>query len=836
MLQSIMTNAPFYIKKFASDDVEQGALFRIFWYYPPKEEKAKQYGGLGLLFEVLSVDDEAYSIEHMLKMVWDAFLDAYYDSSLDVEGVNRFKLAIKAATKRLTKLMQEAELSEGLDVNIFFIGLKFRYDNDVILDKADIYLSRIGEIDAFLIRQGKNMDILEQVPNNDLIQPISAGEAQIEKDDIFVMGNKDLISSLFESEALDCSSWGSVINSLEEFQPSLFGAKKIFVLGYPRDEKFLEDGKVAISEGGTVLERIMSRLPWLAVFMETAKEKTAKLTESVKNGSIVKNIGSKADGLQDKLSKKSKQSDRLAKQDPLKTDQDKMRMGSTGVAQDDKKTVLNKTRDQTTKSGKQTIDEVPEELSVRDFKRQRSPVFKTLNKIGIQDWQVKKKILSGGLIKKVSTSLKEQIYKVKKVSPADIGFKKEKDRKKIILLIVALFLIGFFGFRIYKTITFNKESKNFAAEVESYLSFVESKVVAKEKKLSDEQFRTKVSQCVTDGEGYLSKATDLKDSTSNKTKEEDISLLENQVNQAVTNCKELYDKRFNIVRLSEERENIDILTDFKVLLGDQSNVVDIAVKKGVLYALDRGKSSVYSTSVGSNNFTKLEDPANLITEAQSVAAGEKSVFVWDAQNGIVQYSKGAGFIEAVDLDESFGSPGVLAAFGSNAYFAPQNSNIVYKAEPAGSGYTLPQKYISSKKFNQSVVDILIDGNIYIVSADPGSDGQSIYKFYGGKADTFSLREEEGFPVASLCCGFTNPSDTKPIYVYDFDTHNILAIEKPTNKKHPGFGVVKKRYIYDGSREGVFANVQSLAVDLSLNSNTEQNIYVLDGSVLWQVQL
>jgi hypothetical protein len=90
-------------------------------------------------------------------------------------------------------------------------------------------------------------------------------------------------------------------------------------------------------------------------------------------------------------------------------------------------------------------------------------------------------------------------------------------------------------------------------------------------------------------------------------------------------------------------------------------------------------------------------------------------------------------------------------------------------------------------------------------------------------------------LGDLTKGFTRSSLDEGLFVFDQTNKRFINFEKPQegggNIVHPNEVILKKQYVYRGTKTDTWSNVKDFVVD-SANSA----MYILDGSVIWKVML
>lgn len=394
-------------------------------------------------------------------------------------------------------------------------------------------------------------------------------------------------------------------------------------------------------------------------------------------------------------------------------------------------------------------------------------------------------------------------------------------------LIFGLLLIGVF-FWVRSSLAQKKLEKEvlatYQAQVALFSTFYERNIEV----IDTEDTERQLELCSPEAQKVYTKEKDLLSKIKTEESKALINELTSQVRSKESACKSKYDKIYGIVRVKDA----ELVTDFKVSLGNDSNISAISLRGTSIVVADKGRKAVYQINVDTKGVTKLEDPLGLVVEPIIVGTGEGTLFVCDKVNGVLYYSKNAvgsneGFNRVVGAEpSSIGECAYVDGYAPNAYIVPTTANVVYKiTAKKGGGFEVPTRYMSDL---QGVKSISIDGHIYVISSVGGKG--SVSRYLGGKLDTFSIPQSA--ELGELGASYTNPSGERNLYVYDKTINAVLSIEKP-NSKHPGRGIVEKTYVFENNDK--FSDVKSFVIDLNVR-NQEVNMYVLSGTTIWKVKL
>ncbi|WKZ30597.1 MAG: hypothetical protein QY314_02360 [Candidatus Dojkabacteria bacterium] len=463
------------------------------------------------------------------------------------------------------------------------------------------------------------------------------------------------------------------------------------------------------------------------------------------------------------------------------------------------------------------IPQKPAGSAAADFRNRRSPTYK----------------LAGGLLAKVMPFLSGAKQKVSellskvtggrfKVGKIFVG-QSPKD-KKVMYIGIGIFILVVFGLVLYIRGQFVQAGKErdalaqYDAAVNPLQSFYDTNIAS----ITVEDPGRYLDKCfleISTAESKIQQIPDVIKSEDSKIKREEKA---GKLAQIKENCTTKYDKINGIVRV----KTANLITDFRVSLGSDADPIDMAIKGGSLVVADKGRKAIYQVNPANSSIMKLEDPSGLITDPVSVGTGEDIVFACDKNSGVVYTDTQEGFRRIVGLEPgAVGECSIVKGFGKNVYVIPSTKDRVLRSLYQSNAYQQPTRYIDGLA---DVRDVVIDGNIYIVSG--GVEKAEVWKFFSGRRDTFSL--EDSIEIGNATSAYTNPSDTYNIYVYDKTKNQVIGVEKATARRHPGIGTQARTFIFENAQ--MFNDVRDIVVDL--RDAREVYMYVLNGSTIWQVSV
>jgi len=404
--------------------------------------------------------------------------------------------------------------------------------------------------------------------------------------------------------------------------------------------------------------------------------------------------------------------------------------------------------------------------------------------------------------------------------------KPKKLQPGMIIILVALLLTAFFWAkaRISRDKTEKGLLTQYQQQVALFSTFYDTNISI----IDTEDTERQLELCVPEADKVYSVEKTVLAKIKTEKVRATIKILTSQVQAKVVECQTKFDRVYGIIRVKDA----ELITDFKVSLGNDSDISAISFRSGAIVVADKGRKAVYQINVDKKSVLKLEDPLGLVVNPITVGTGEGTLFICDKTNGVLYYSKNAsgnqeGFNRVVGAEPtSIGECALVEGYAKNAYVVPTTANVVYKITAKKSGgFEAPVRYI---KELLGVRSLSIDGNIYVVTSIDGKG--NVTRYYGGKLDSFAIPQSAD--LGELTTSYTNPSSVRNLYVYDKTKNAVLSIEKP-NAKHPGRGVVVKTYLFENSDK--FKDIRSIMVDVN-SKNQEVYMYVLSGATIWRFRL
>ncbi|MEA3356933.1 MAG: hypothetical protein U9Q67_00655 [Patescibacteria group bacterium] len=776
-----MSTLPIVFQKYFSEGSTSASVTLTYWFEPQDKTELKEKGRVGMLVSLLGPDD--FNGETAAKFMWDSFRESYFDSdgqTADNPNSVCLKTAVKAAQKCLMNLIRndESVSEQGVDLHLCAIS--------VCKDKVNFSL--VGNPGLVLARDSKIIDLAEMMPSYNGIGykgEVSVGSFEVKKLDIILVATPELIDSFLgvfgseksgdqtqgDTQSETCgdilSDWQLATKELSLFSDNMVGSQYFWLLGCGVKVQSDKDESNKSDSSETRVDLISAE----SVDVDTKKP----FPEILKTA-----LATAKQKISDKL-KRSKTSTTKDTKD-TKKEQD-----TQGIHASPKGTP---------KSRKNTPKSIKEKLTKWYSEHVDMDVIKRNIRAKISSFKV--------------GDIKGRLF----VNAKGNRFYSGRNPKKyaviagIIMLIVATVLI-----------IMSQRNKAIQAQIDSEITILQETVIEAEEIWTSDKL--KAAELI---QSAFSRADDIDNYGLSEGQQNQVADLKNQ-------AQEISDSINRIIPLSEARDNIEILLDTYLKIGESSDIQDFAIRGGTLYLVDKASHTLYKYELGGSAVEKVANSSDILKEPVRLSFGEKFLFIYDTAVGVVSLDVEQDPAEwslrvMPELSaRTIGNVEELGGFADNIYILKKDEARVLKSYPAGVGYSYPEEYFRHGAFDKAC-DLLIDGNIYVLS----NASEKIYKFYGGQQDTFQLSEFD-VPLGKVSCGFTNLSDSNPLYVYDDDNDRVVVVEKGTAERHPGVGVMLKQYVYRGERDDIFQNVKELVVDAE-----EKNLYVLDGTMVLKVSL
>jgi len=860
---------PVTFKVYAPVDDNMSTLTHTFWEQLGTSDKTA-----GLFFEIVSPMININDGKLLVQKFWEAFLNKYKQDS-------DFEKALGVAVKSLQTTLNELGFEEGIDAN--FAVFVSEPEQETFTDAKDakrlMKLAVVGQLDLILIRGSKFSDLTEYLDINADLSKIEYNEIDLHYQDVLLVSNKGVVTNLLFGGLLELDNMYQLVNSLEQSVVKIPGGKKIAMMIFSElDLQKAKEVAQVKTEGSKLktleLAGLLSKTQGLKDIFKEVVERTKDLSSSLigktrslkvktpkdkplppnvvvlpkppqepiesPQHSVVGSSLEQSDTSNQPLHDINKDSELLAKG---KEEVVHLQLDSNtpGVMDKDSNIVGSDAPDVSNTSAMDT--------NITDFKNDTSPQFSgqtastTLGPQGNYDpveylrnrrkpgYKLGAKVsgLFSGLVGKLSKAKASKPLGEYGATPTKYVNNKAKFKVYALLVIVLIILGGVW----YRKYSMRKYDKQLITEFKEtyYVPIVDlynnkiSKLVAQDPDNYIGQCLTKVDELNNAYESYKLNFK-IKDSLA------ELDSYKEQALEYKQKCKERYYTLYNITRVSDQELNV--LKDFKVALGQDSNPVDLDIYQGVVMVLDAGKKAVYKVNSENGEISKLQDSGNYIQEPVSLAIGTETTFVCDRKSGVLYYSEAKHEfvpVRGTSVDVLGEVCSQVDTFGKNVYFSTEAGNVIYKVVGLGGlRYAPPVKYVEYA--DGSIIDIAIDGSIYAL-VERNDSASDIVRFFGGRFDpSFKLSEDVKNRFNSPERISTNPSGNFPIYVYDSKLNSIFVVEKPDKDRHPGVGTLVATYELPES----MSKVNEISAMLSVVSNQETSLYILGQGVLKTLKL
>ncbi len=805
--------SPYLVKRFVSSDKVPGASTFYYWIFSPHDNTQKI--GIGEFFEVVSAEVDEKTCEYIGKRLWETFIEKYTDDN--------FEQALQRTSFTLISVLKELGI-EQIDINFAFWAIKQNTRGKYLL-----YLAIIGQADIVLIRDGKPIFLHEYAPANDDLRDLKYVELDIEAKDKILVSNRFLLENLLKTDVLDLTSDASLLETLKEAEANFPGGQGIFFLGIELQEDLSRTEKAKAQKG---IVNILSHSANQGVLTPPDKAETVN-TRTLAD--ILHSIGAKIKVRTRPVAARVKRfiariKNKKQKQRNSQPSTYNKKHGPIGVITSDLSKYVENTGVPTGAEEPNLEDDQHVMTSPRAEVDDKTGSQSTLEPKEADSYSPAmlrlKRVWWGRVWLAISKVLRPLLYRRKHRAlyvDGRLGVRRASLRLRLVYLAGTLFVF-FVVFSLIKSYHNKREEKRqttvfIQKEILPVIKLYNEQV--KPIELSDPNHildlcRKTVNDAINKMDQYTKKLAYAE----NKKR---VTEYTSQLNDIKNKCLAKYDMVHHIVRVKTAK----VVKDFAADLGVEVDIASIIEQKGYLYAVDRGKKAVYRVNPETGRAIKLEDPDGLLRDPIEIGVNKDRVLVCDRISGILEFRDGKFKAVVGTSPEALGSKCVLVrGFYTNAYFVLEDRSSLYKSAGVASGYALPVVYVKNIK---QVLDVAIDGNIYVLRES--GDSVKLERYFQGVLDRSFRFKGDLSGYSSL---YTNPSGSFPIYVLNPKQGTILVIEKPTSKRHPGYGVVLRQIVLDN--KDLFGDIEDFAVNLGVDNNKEEYLYFVSKNVLWRVGL
>jgi hypothetical protein len=411
---------------------------------------------------------------------------------------------------------------------------------------------------------------------------------------------------------------------------------------------------------------------------------------------------------------------------------------------------------------------------------------------------------------------------------------KKRERFKVVGLVVLVIVLLVSGVKFTLD---QKEAKEISNQANGIFTLVDDLVSSAEQKASTDRQSAETS--IFRAKEELAKVPeDL-----NKKDLEKYEQLEGKVLG-------IQDSLYKIMGLADSDGSIETYLDTRLGFGEGSKPTDITIYQDdngneYLLVVDSALKGVFRISLYDKEVKRLPDSERVLQDPRMIYIGKSGVFVLDFKVGVARaeftedgwfgnFSKLTGLglenIGAEDIAEF-----AVLTDSDNVYVLDKESASLYKSSNFGSGYGLSFAYLKDDSFKEAN-DILADLSVYILTSGENGLHRYIYSFFESKQIPSPV-EVLGLDgtFKDLTYGYTRDNLDYGLYLFDQVDKRVMRFEKPMEGggeiRHPNQVVLVNQYIYRGSRDGVWEDVNDFVVN-----RDEKYMYILDSSTVWKVRL
>jgi hypothetical protein len=287
---------------------------------------------------------------------------------------------------------------------------------------------------------------------------------------------------------------------------------------------------------------------------------------------------------------------------------------------------------------------------------------------------------------------------------------------------------------------------------------------------------------------------------------------EEQINKYKTFEKKLneqLEKIRHVVKIKNAKE-LAVLTNLNPKAGATNIILTADYNK--IYAGDSGQKTIYSINVADNLITAITDLTNEIKALKYPALAKSENIYYFGDSNIIQLNSKTEEINILSINLQGEPRNIAAAAGYNnrLYLLDRQENQIYRFKKSSTGFEEPTAWLKEKADFSDVVDISIDGYIYILK----SNGQ-LLKFLKGKKKDFELDIVEP-AIEKATKVFVSPN-LKYIYILEPLKQRLIIFNKT--------GDFLMQYQSDQ-----FTDLRDFAVN-----EPAKKIYFLNGNSIYEVE-
>jgi hypothetical protein len=762
-------------KQYISNNRDGSSYNTIFkHYYDSSEKKVSKEGDIYALLDISA--EKSVNVERISKFVWDSIVDGYLYSTAQTTNES-LKEAIKKGVEKVKELIKHDKDLEEKGVDISFT---------IVLSREEgTYVGVFGGSDILVFKKGSVVNISEILKE----KKANTAGVVLSEEDVLMVSSRGLLE--------EKTSTFSRLQKKEEFKRNL-------------------------DTTGSKLKGTQSLLYFLKEEEEKEKKEgkeEKKVAKKGKNIPTVKDVKEKAGKILGPIARVEK----IRKPKEQTTIQD-------FTAKIKLKEKMLKLRAVWEKIWKRILP-VTQKIGSVFSKAWDSFKEGFIKNLGRKRWY-----------KKIAARWSEVRIKKKRATGVQgmriDGYKKKSLRGKRFKLLAMIVVVGIllivgvnFTIKMREAREISDLAQETFTQVEGLLEKTENNFVTD---------RSSAETFLFQAENALQEAPEnLSEDDMEKYKELESKILE------------LGDVLYKRVGVVEKDSKLSNFLDSRLAFGEGSEVVDMTIYKDdrqneYLVVADLGRKTIYRVSLYDKSVRALPDNSGLIKKPEFVYVGNKGVYIYDETEGMLKATfDGEGWFSTFNSLSGLDSGDIkttdIAAMtvwtdADNVYFLSRDRSAFLRSTVAyGDSYGLAYEYFSHDKM-EIATDMVADLSIYIIIPEDPHILRFNYSFFEGQYFEAPLGVV-GFDgdYGKLTKAFTGPDLTYPLYVFDSEGRRFLQLQKPIESgadiKHPNQLSLLNQYIYRGESDSVWNDVKNLVAD-----DGEENMYILDGSVIWKLVL
>jgi hypothetical protein len=244
-------------------------------------------------------------------------------------------------------------------------------------------------------------------------------------------------------------------------------------------------------------------------------------------------------------------------------------------------------------------------------------------------------------------------------------------------------------------------------------------------------------------------------------------------------------------------------------LNSQAQAQNIILSEGKIYSADKEERTIYKIDLNQNLVTAIYNLEATIEQLKYPTLGpDGNVYYLDNGN-IVEISRSEKINSfKIDISE-ISNVSTIESYSNKLYLIDKKDGQIYRYNKVGENFLNKEGWFKKEKDLSEVVDLFIDGNIYI-----------LYK--NGKVEKYLKGSQEDFSLGDI---YLPIEDALSLAV----TQDYVYILEPSQKRLVLFdndGLFQKQYVFPGLQD-----LKGFSLD-----EKEENAYVLNGNSVYEIDL